>query len=343
MISILDPKYFRYFGRILVKNEMAYLGYTNTSVEFYLQGNTSKPVNVTAIIGSDVITMKNLARLKIYIDDVLSSPPIVLDEFVKNYQIAQLNDNKRHKITILKSTEAQMSYAELRQIHVENGFLLPFPKTEDRRIKVEFIGDSITCGYGVLGKPHSEFDIAEEDGELSYAALTAKALNLNARYTAVSGHGVYCEYTGNVEGTLPVIYPYTNYWVDKSIKYDFQDFIPDLIILNLGTNDSRFLGNEVIQNNFICCYQNFLKFLHSKYPNATFLCICGTLCTEAFPLIEKACNELILHSFPNLYTMELPYHDVIQDGQASEHPSFITHQKDAARLIAKIKEIMPVS
>ena len=177
MIHIFDRNYYRYYGRILVKNDMAYLGYTNSFVEFYVKGDKNNATVVTATIGSDVEKQVDWTRLKVYIDDELATKePIVLDELVKTYEIAKLNDTEVHKITIIKVTEAQMSYAELRSIDIENGTLLPLPSDEDTRVKVEFIGDSITCGYGVLGEPHSEFHIREEDGELSYAALTSKEL-----------------------------------------------------------------------------------------------------------------------------------------------------------------------
>lgn len=342
MIHIYDKNYYRYYGRILEKDNMVYLGYTNSAVEFYVQGNGKNTASITARIGSDVENQPDWTRLKIYVDDRLyREEPIVLDERSKNYNIASFQDGEIHKITIIKITEAQMSYAELQEIQVHNGTLLPLPLEDDNRIKVEFIGDSITCGYGVLGAPYSEFHIREEDGELSYAALTAKELNLNARYTSVSGYGVYCDYTGNTEGTLPKVYPYTNYWVDGSAEYDFQDFIPELIVINLGTNDSKFLNDTAIQNCFIDHYIDFIKFIRSKYPGAKILCICGTLCTEVYPFVKKACDTLTAEDYTGLYCMEQPFHDVKKDGQASEHPSFKTHQKDARQLIAKIKEIIP--
>lgn len=342
MIHIFDRNYYRYYGRILAKNDMVYLGYTNSTVEFYIKGNENGKTYITAEIGSDVVNQVDWTRLKIYIDDRLASAePVVLDELVKTYPIAALDDDKEHKISIVKITEAQMSYAELRNIHVENGILLPLPSQTDNRMKAEFIGDSITCGYGVLGEPHSEFHIREEDGELSYAALTAKELNLNARYTSVSGYGIYCDYTKNVEGTLPKIYPYTNYWVDKEELYDFQDFTPELVVINLGTNDANFLDEPAVQEHFVTSYIDFIKFIRSKYENAKILCICGTLRTEAFPYVEKACQYLIRQGFKDIYCMEQPLHDVEKDGQASEHPSLKTHQKDARQLVAKIRQLFP--
>lgn len=348
MIHIFDRNYYRYYGRILVKNDIVYLGFTNSKVDFYIKGDSNKDTIITAQISSKASREEDYARLRVYVDDVLyTKEPIVLfNKEQEIYPIATLKDGKEHKISIIKITEAQMSYAAFHDIFIENGTLLHLPKDTDNRIKMEFIGDSITCGYGVHGAPMSEFHIREEDGEITYAALAAKELNLNARYTAVSGHGVYCEYTGNTEGTLPRIYRYTNWWADPDERYDFHDFTPELVVINLGTNDSRFFeeseeAQKGFTEKFITAYIDFLKFIRSKYPNAKLLCMCGTLATQPFSRIEKACNMMKESGMKDIYTLELPFHDVEHDGMASQHPSAITHQKDAKRLIAKIKEILP--
>lgn len=131
MISILDQNYFHYYGRILAKENSAVLGFTNSSVEFYLRKDPAckhaAPVRVTAAIASDTQNQVDWARLKVYIDDVLAAPePIVLDEPCKTYEIATIADCETHKITIVKITEAQMSYAQFQDIHVENGILRLF-------------------------------------------------------------------------------------------------------------------------------------------------------------------------------------------------------------------------
>lgn len=342
MIPILNEHYFRYYGRILKKDSIAYLGYTNSQTDFYVKGSANDTCTVTAVIGTKLNGEVNDARLRVYLDDVLiTREPIVLDQELNTYTLVTIKDNLVHKVSLIKITEAAMSYAALHSINVENGELLPFPEKEDKRIKAEFIGDSITCGYGVHGAPESEYHIREEDGMAAYSYLTAKELNLNARYFSVSGYGVYCEYTGNTENVVPRVYNYTNWWVDPDIKYDFSEFIPELIVINLGTNDSGHLCKKGIPEKFVASYTAYLKALRSHYPEAKILCICGTLCTEAFEYIQKACDIVTADGMKDIYTMELPYHDVEHDGKASEHPSAVTHQKDADRLVQKIKEIMP--
>lgn len=340
MISILDKTYFRYAGRILEKDESAYLGFTNSSVEFYVKSNSNDKSVIIANIGTKLNGEVNEARLKVFLDDSKEESLLILNEELNDYTLATLTDNEIHKITIIKITEASMSYAKLNHITIKGGEILPLKPIVDNRMKVEFIGDSITCGYGVYGTPNSEFHIKEEDGLLSYAALTAKSLNANARYFCVSGFGVYVKYDGDPEGIIPKVYPYTNYFIDENEYYDFNEFVPDLVVINLGTNDSGHLHNEDIQQGFISNYLKLLKYIKSNAPNVKILCTCGTLCTNAFAFVQEAVNLALRAGLDNVYTFELPYHDVEHDSMASGHPSIITHQKDAERLSGKIKEIM---
>ena len=341
MICILDKNYFRYYGRVLEKDGASYLGFTNSMVEFYVKGTNDKINVISANIGTNPNGEENETRLKVFIDDSdVPAALLVLHEESAHYTLASFEDNEVHKISIIKITEAAMSHAKLIGVNVTNGEIVPLPLSEDNRTKVEFIGDSITCGYGVYGDPDSEYHIKNEDGMVSYAALTAKSLGLNARYFSVSGFGVYVRYDGDPEGIITKVYPYTNYFVDETIKYNFNDFVPDLVVINLGTNDSGHLEKENIQNGFISNYVGLIKFIKSYAPDSKILCICGTLCTNAFTYIDSAIKLATKAGLTDLYTFELPYHDVERDGMASGHPSLITHQKDAELLAAKIKVIM---
>lgn len=340
MINVTNQDLFKYEGRILYKESSAILGWTNSAVSFYIKG-TSSLITVSARIRTKNNGEENEARLKVYLDDKEKEETLlVLHEEDALYTLSTFSDEALHKITIIKITEAAMSYALLDEIIVTGGEIIPYPVIVDNRLKVEFIGDSITCGYGVYGEPESEYHINEEDGMVTYAAYTARELGLNARYTAVSGYGVYTKYDGDLTGILPRIYPYTNYFVDENIKYNFKEFIPDLFVINLGTNDSGHLEKPEIQKGFLSNYVEFLHLLKSYAPNSNILCICGSLCTNAFTFVEQAVTIAKEQGLTNLYTLKLPFHNVAQDGKSSNHPSIKTHEKDGIRLIEKIKEII---
>lgn len=339
MINVTNQNYFKYEGRILYKGTSAIIGWTNSSVAFYVKGSGT-PTEIKARIGTKNNGEENEARLKVYLDDSEKEESIlVLHDEDAIYSLATITDDKVHKVTIIKITEAAMSYAKLDEILTDLE-ILPLPKAEDTRLKIEFIGDSITCGYGVYGEPESEYHIREEDGMVTYAALTAKELNLNARYTAVSGYGMYIKYDGDLTGILPRVYPYTNFFADETEKYDFNEFIPDIFVINLGTNDSGHLEKQEVREGFIKNYVDFLTFLKSYAPNSKILCICGTLCTNAFTYIQQAADIAKEKGLTNIYTYELPYHNVEEDGKASNHPSIKTHEKDSIRLVEKIREIL---
>ena len=335
-MNVLDETYFKFSGRIYKKNNHAFLGYTNSSVTFYVK-STSTPANVHLVLSTKDNGEVNEARLRVYVDDVENDSLLILNKEVQTLPLIQLEDTLIHKITIVKITEAAMSYACIEDILLKNTMLIPLPETEDKRLKVEFIGDSITCGYGVLGQPESEYHIREEDGEKTYAYFLSKDLDLNARYLCVSGYGVYLSYDAILENVLPNVYPYTNFFLSKDQLIDPTEFVPDLIVINLGTNDSGHFEKEGVKEEFLHAYQEFLLQLKEFYPSVKILCICGTLCQNVFPYINEAVTTLTKEGISDLYSFELPYHDVASDSMASFHPSIQTHKKDAIRLSSIIK------
>ena len=82
--------------------------------------------------------------------------------------------------------------------------------------KIEFIGNSITCGYGNEGlKKEEGFDYATENHYYSYASITARNLEAQHWVVARSGIGAYRNYgeakTGSPGSCMPMQYEYTGY------------------------------------------------------------------------------------------------------------------------------------
>ena len=90
----------------------------------------------------------------------------------------------------------------------ENGIVTP---GKEREFKIEFVGDSITCGYGVDDpvKEH-HFKTSTEDATKTYAFKTAQALNADWSFVSVSGWGIISGYTGdakkNANSVIPRVY-----------------------------------------------------------------------------------------------------------------------------------------
>ncbi|HEX7584872.1 MAG TPA: SGNH/GDSL hydrolase family protein, partial [Prolixibacteraceae bacterium] len=145
-----------------------------------------------------------------------------------------------HKIQIYKRTEGNQGVGTFKGIMIsENGEMLPWKEIPTR--KIEFIGNSITCGYGTEGKTKSErWRSATENNYLSYAAIMSRALNADYHITAHSGEGVVRNYgykeKASPTGTMPRRF---NRMFDEKEQpvWNFKLWNPDMVVINLGTND----------------------------------------------------------------------------------------------------------
>ena len=328
-INAMNKVYFGLTGRILCKDGKLILGYTNSSVEMIVQGTA---LSVEFETGENEPV--NQPGLRIYVDDV-PVKEIVLAEKYEKLEVATF-DEGIHRVRIVKITEASMSYVSINMLQVE-GKLLPVQK-DDTKPKALFIGDSITCGFGVLGEPEQDFSLRLEDGEKCYASFLAKKCDWEAEWLSVSGYGMFVEYTGDRVNVLPNLYPYTNYFYDKETREDATRFVPDYIFINLGTNDSGHLNEKCVAEGFRSEYESFLYTLRMSYEKASIICMIGTLAPDVYPIIEEVVEKVKSQGFRNIYALKLPFHDVERDGIACGHPTEATHKKDAERIYEYMKE-----
>lgn len=317
-------EYINYGGRIIYRNGEAILGYTLSYAGFKVKGRLA-----TVDFRTEDNGVENRPGLRVYVDGKIYKE-IVLDKPKETIEVYKGDDDKAHTVKILKITEAAMSFAGISRLSVD-GELLPAEKTDDR-LKVQFIGDSITCGFGVYAAPEAEYTIRDEDGELCYAGVLTKRLNLNAQFVSVSGYGMFVEYTGDPEGVVPRVYDYTNAFYDRDERIDHSEFEPDIIVVNLGTNDSGLVGDPTILHGFLSRYESFLYLLRKEHKNSAILCTIGTLAPGMYDHVSKVIEKVKSQGFEKIYGLELPFHDVEHDGVAAGHPTKITHEKDAKRL-----------
>ncbi|MCR5291554.1 MAG: hypothetical protein K6E28_01540 [Eubacterium sp.] len=327
-INIINKKYFGLTGRIIWKEGKLVLGYTNSSVEFLVQGT-----GISAEFETGDNEPVNQPGLRVYVDDK-PVKDIVLTEKYEKIEVAAFEEGT-HKVKIVKITEASMSYVAINMLHVE-GRLLTVQK-DNSRPKALFIGDSITCGFGVLGEPDQDFSLRLEDGEKCYASFLAEKCNMEAEWLSVSGYGMFVEYTGDRVNVLPTVYPFTNYFYDKEEREDFTRFVPDYIFINLGTNDSGHLNEDCVVEGFKSSYESFLYTLRMNYEKAAIICMIGTIAPDVYGLVEEVVEDVRQRGFERIYALKLPYHDVETDGIACGHPTEATHRKDAERIYEYMK------
>ena len=212
--------------------------------------------------------------------------------------------------------------------------------------KIEFIGNSITCGYGnestVANDP---FEYETENHYYTYAALTARNLDAQHWVVARSGIGVYRNYNGPKTGSsdnMPSQYEYTLF-DDKSERWDFSRYTPDVVCINLGTNDLSTNNYDV--KRLRQAYVQFIKTVRSHYPKSKIVMLVGSMLVGkeleiAKNTLNDVVQELKKEGDKELYRFDFtPQNGDLKYG-ASWHPSLWQHQKMAGELTAYLRTLM---
>ena len=216
------------------------------------------------------------------------SPELLKTNNSRIYKVASgLNDLIPHTIIIQKRTEPLVGKGIFSGFILDKGKKLLTPdKRPDRRI--EFIGNSMTSGYGVEGKNHEcHFSIETENACMSYASISARALNSDYSLISYSGRGVVRNYGDkNKTSFNPMPKLYDRICFSDSInKWNFEEWIPQAVVINLGTNDFS-TQPYPDKNIFQKAYNHLINRVRSLYPHVTIFCLCG-------PMIGEPCLAYI--------------------------------------------------
>ncbi len=180
-------------------------------------------------------------------------------------------DDGEHTLTLLRVSES-IDALRIESVTLlgENAAFLDPPAEKERRI--EFFGDSITCGYGVLAEPTvTGYTTFEQDSTMAYAYMTAEKLNASGRYEAISGQGILCNCNGEKALEITKFYRWT---LRDETPWDFSLWTPDVVVVNAGTNDS---WGGVDSAAFGAKADEFLRELREVYPDALLIWAYGMM------------------------------------------------------------------
>ncbi|MBO4452636.1 MAG: hypothetical protein J5793_01755 [Clostridia bacterium] len=185
--------------------------------------------------------------------------------------IEGLSDS-RHRVEVLKVTEGfpKLLFKSIAFFGSDPGFNLP-PHRPSRRI--EYIGDSITCGYGVLGRATDPgFETWQEDCTYSYAYLTSESLGAEGRYICISGKGIVCNCEGNREDVKAG--SYCEYTSASGGGICDDGWIPGAVVINIGTNDA---GGPAGSEEFSEAAAELIAKVRKRYPEAYIVWLYGMM------------------------------------------------------------------
>ena len=321
-----------FMGRVLSSADNTQLQWSGTSAKFNFNGSGVK------------VTLKDERGgnfFNVLIDDKVTKI-IRLDKDQKEYTLAENLPAGNHSVELFKRTEAENGKTWLQQFTLNTGAkVLPAPETKKR--KIEFYGNSITCGLAMADTVKGPN--GDENNFLAYGAITAR--HFNAEYSCIARSGI-----GIVVSWFPVIMPEVYDRLDETdpnSKWDFSKYTPDIVVTDLGQNDSwivqqpannqykaRFGAAGATEDVIVTGYVNFINTIRAKYPKAKIIVGLGSMdATKSgspWPgYVEKALKKI---NSKDVYSVMFPYN--VNSGQA--HPSVAEHKKMADQLIAFIDQ-----
>ena len=323
-------------SRTVEKDGVLWLVQSGSAAEFTVRGQNAS----LTLKGSSGIHNKAdyRPRYAVYVDGELLCDKIMDTETAT----VALWDNadRTASVKVMLLSEAMYGGIGIQSVDVESGAPAPVAPAAKKSLKIGFIGDSITCAYGVEGASQGDsFKTSTENFSKSYAYLTAQKLGADYTTCCYSGHGIVSGYSSdgarNTESLIPDCYEVSSKFADYGSAWNFAEPC-DAVVINLGTNDINYVAKdpETRGPEFVEAYKAFLQTVRKHEPDAAIICTVGTMGgDDIYKLIEQAVSECgdakVSCYFSKTHSMS--------DGLGSDwHPSEKTQQNSAYVLADKI-------
>ena len=285
-----EDQFVRPVGRTYYDEETRWFSFSGCGLEFTCTGTAL--TLVMRVPNAESLAPNHCPRVAVLIDGerVVDT---VLRESEQDVEVPLYAFDKQVTVRVVKLSESMYSCVGVSGISLyADRDIAPSPRKNQ---VIEYIGDSITCGFGIdHEKMKGEFSTKTEDYGKTYASLTAQALGAESYAIAYSGYGAYAGYTAidrhNVQNTLPLYYDYTLDCLGfdgEAPKWEFES-LPDLIVINLGTNDATYCVNKERRDKFQQAYYDFLEQVHAVNPGVPIVCILGDMNSTLLQRVEKA-------------------------------------------------------
>lgn len=341
-ICYADSTHVKVGGRTLYKDNTRYLGYSCSSVEFCFKGRYAEaaliPEPSESADGESSYYSVTVNSEEVY-------RGLLTKKTVLTFVDKETSENCCVKIT--KLSEGCFGAIGIEYIKTfSEGEIVPAPKA-DRMI--EFIGDSLTCGYGVEASGATErFSTATENGLKAYAAMTAERLGADYSIIGMNGIGIVSRYTPrgekNTNGFLmPDLYQYTDGFRSEEL-WD-GSYSPDICVIALGANDNSYTGeSSERKQEFSDGYIDFIGQVRKANPNAYIICVSGIQRSNLADTISDSVDVYKDKMDDDKISFFRFASQKDSEGYGSDyHPSDVSQKRFSEELYDYIKELFPDS
>ena len=349
-LGAMDTAKVQLFGRIAAPPNVQILTWPYSGLKFAFKGseaNLSFPIT-----GMNAFSLSidggNATKIEADVSSSSSTASLTTGKLAQGIHVVEI-----HKVS--EALYGTVTFTN--QSITTDGFLLELARTNR---KIEFVGDSITAGYGVDGTFPCTASTATENAGKTYAALVASSFEAEASLIAWSGRGVvrnYPDADGSDDNTptMPVLWLQTNA-LDTTPTYTFPaNQIPQVVVIALGTNDFAYLtgppdasGNPTASRPPITLAQyqegisNFTEQIFQKYSEATIFLTSSPMLSDGYPAGQMQ-HSTQLQALQNVAANSTKIFAVDFPAQGSQvgcdyHPTAATHQQMADILAPAIQK-----
>lgn len=333
-----DADHVKLIGRTMEKDGVRWLVQSGSAAEFTVTGTEAS----VTIAGDGCVKSeeKYRPRYAVYLDGELLAD-VVMGEAEQTVELFAGKTNRTATVKVIHLSEANNGAVGVKAINVVSAAANPVRPTPKKDLSIEFIGDSITCAYGVeADSQYTGFATGTENFSLSYAYLTAQLLDADYSAVSYSGHGIISGYTTGdtpqADMLVPPVYELVGKPADYAVAWDFAANPSDVIVVNLGTNDDSYATKDLEKRGaeYQAGYEDFLKQIRANNPDAVIICTLGIMgCEELYPYIEQAVEAV---GDEKISCYQSPTQKAADGYGADWHPSPKTQEMNAYLLADKI-------
>ena len=319
----------RFIGRHIKKNGLEYFSYSGCGFEFDVQPIGHATITITLI--SELRECEE-QYVSIYLNDIFFKKEKLVEG--ENQFSFKINDkNNVTRVRVVKLNETYVSSLYLKNIELQNA------KYADVRLEkkklIEFYGDSLTCGFGNLGKNTEGFKTSTEDFTKTYAYLASFALKMD--YSVIARSGISAALKIYCDKTFDEIYDTVDMYEKCDVNYHV-----DYAVINLGTNDMAAyneLDNKAgAEDVFFVAYKSLVDRIISHNKDVKFI-----LCTRMATLLNEDIEEQIKNIVKYIRKTYLNPVKLVEfvpnDLGSSFHPNILAQKESAKKLVEAIKSL----
>lgn len=256
----------------------------------------------------------------------------------------------RHVLRLERATEGSYGVSRFAGLEADS---IEAPMRQASRLRLEFVGDSITAGFRNDGRKHGKNDADIEDGSMSFAPQLARLLDADYSVLAKSGEGVVHNWgAGWPDRGLHTAerYPWTFYGARKTAGntiWQSERLPVSAVILALGTNDFSDAKRRPYHEEYVQAWTSLIRSVHAMNPKAPIICLeplPAAISPVAGLWIAEACRLAQSEGIPAHYIPLnekgplLAPEDYVGDGT---HPTKAGSAKLAAYLAPRIASFLP--